>query len=93
MTVSPNLFHHLHKAEHLVRPLVGILPFTLGQFVLGLKILAPKLIDLKTAFVDVKVDIALFKIGRAGFPYFGLGMLSLDRLPRAVADSFTMCLG
>ena len=30
-----------------------------------LKIFTPKLIDLKTALVDVKVNVALFKIGRA----------------------------
>ena len=57
--------HYFHKAEHLIRSLVGILPFTLWQFMLGLKILAPKLCDLKTALVDVKVNVALFKIGRA----------------------------
>ena len=67
--------------------------FILEHFVFGLKIFTPKLIDLKTALVYVKMDIALFKIGSAGFPYFGLGMQSLDRLPRALADSFTVCLG
>ena len=43
--------------------------FILEHFVFGLKILTPKLIDLKTAFIYVKMDIALFKIGSAGLPY------------------------
>ena len=85
--------HHLDKTEHFIRSLVGIVRFILEHIVFGLKILAPKLIDLETALVYVKMDIALFKIGGTGFPYLGFGMQSLDRLPRAVADSFTMCLG
>ena len=85
--------HHLNKAEHLIRSFIGITFVCIGHRMVRLKIFTPKLIDLKTAFVYIKVDIALFKIGGTGFPYFGLGMQSLDRLPRALADSFTVCLG
>ena len=46
--------HHLDKMEHFVGPLIGIGLFIVGFFVLGLKMLTPKLIYLKTAFVDVK---------------------------------------
>ena len=60
---------------------------------LWLKILTPKLVDLKAAFVYIKMNIALFKIGRAGFPYFCFGMQSLDLLPRAVADALGVLLG
>ena len=51
--------HHLYKAEHLVWPLVGVVPFTLGHFVLGLKMLTPKLCNLKTALIDV-IQLDLF---------------------------------
>ena len=85
--------HHLDKAEHLIRSFIGITFVCIGHIMLWLKILAPKLIDLKTALVYVKMDIALFKIGGTGFPYFGLGMQSLDRLPRAVANAFTVRFG
>ena len=67
--------------------------FILEHYVLRLKIFTPKLIDLKTALVYIKVDIALFKIGSAGFPYFGLGMQSLNRLPSTVTDAFGVFLG
>ena len=59
----------------------------------GCEILTPKLVDLKTAFVYVKMDIALFKIGGAGFPNLGFGMQSLNRLPRAIADALGVLLG
>ena len=85
--------HHLNKTEHFIRSFVGIVLFILEYYVLGLKIFTPKLVDLKTALVYVKMDIALLKIGCAGFPYFRFGMQSLNRLPRAVADAFTVCLG
>jgi len=64
-----------------------------GHFVLGLKILAPKLIDLKTALVDVKMYIALFKIGSAGLPNHRLGMKRLHRQPRAVSDAAAVRFG
>ena len=67
--------------------------FILEYYVLGLKIFTPKLIDLKTALVYIKVDIALFKIGSTGFPYLGFGMQSLNRLPCAVANAFTVRFG
>ena len=85
--------HHLDKTEHFIRSLVGIVLLILKHIVFGLKIFTPKLVDLKTALVYVKMDIALLKIGCAGFPYFRFGMQSLNRLPRAVADAFAMCFG
>ena len=45
-----------------------------GHLVVGLKILAPKLIDLEAALVHVEMNIAFLKIGRAGLPNLGLGM-------------------
>ena len=85
--------HHLNETEHFIRPLVWIVRFIFEHYVLRLKIFTPKLVDLKAALVYIKVDIALFKIGGTGFPYLGFGMQSLNRLPRAVANAFAMCLG
>lgn len=61
-------FHHLDESEHFIRPLIGIMFFIIRHFVIGLKILAPKLIDLKSALVHIEVYVALFKIRRAGLP-------------------------
>ena len=55
------LFYHLYKMKHFIGSLVGVVLVGIEHFVLGLKIFAPKLIDLKTALVYIKVDIALFK--------------------------------
>ena len=85
--------HYLDKTEHFVRTFIGITLVCIGHIMLWLKILAPKLVDLKAALVNVEMNIAFFEIWSAGFPYFGLGMQSLDRLPRAVADAFAMHFG
>ena len=85
--------HHFDKAEHFIRTFVGIVLFILEHFVFGLKILAPKLVDLKAALVNVEMNIALFEIWSAGLPNLGLGMQSLYRKPRTVADSFGVLLG
>ena len=65
----------------------------IGHRVVGLKIFTPKLVDLKPALVDVEMDIALLKIGRAGLPNLRFGVQSLDRLPRAIADALGVLLG
>ena len=65
----------------------------ISHLVVMCEILAPKLVDLETALVYVKMDIALFKIGGTSFPYLGFGVQSLDRLPRTVSDAFAMCFG
>ena len=64
-----------------------------GHLVVGLKILAPKLIYLEAALVHVEMDVALLKIRSAGLPNLGFGMQSLNRLPRTVADTFGVFLG
>ena len=64
-----------------------------GHLVVGLKILAPKLIYLEAALVHVEMDVALLKIRSAGLPNRGFGMQSLNRLPRTVADTFGVFLG
>ena len=80
--------HHLDKAEHLVRPLVGIvILILLRHFMIGPEILPPKLIDLKAAFVDVKMDITLLEIRRTGLPNHSFGVQSLNLQPRAVCNT------
>ena len=87
------LFHYLDKAEHFIRSLIGIVLFIFEHFVFGLKILAPKLVDLKTALVNVEMNIALFKIWSAGLPNLRFGVQSLYRKPRTVADALGVLLG
>ena len=86
-------FHHLDKMKHLIRSLVGIMFVFVRHFVVGLKIFAPKLIDLKSAFVNVKMNIALFKIGSTSLPNDRFGVQRFYLLPRAVADSLGVFLG
>lgn len=64
-----------------------------GHCVCGLIVFAPKLINLKTALINIKMNIPLFKIGRAGLPNCGFGVQGLNRLPCAVADTFAMLIG
>ena len=66
------LFHDLDKAEHLVGPFVGVVGLVVGE--VGHKVLAPELVDLKAAFVDVEVNVALFKIRRTRLPNDCLGV-------------------
>ena len=67
--------------------------FIIRHFVIGLKILAPRLIDLKTALVHIEVYVALFKIWRAGLPNDSFGVQSLNRQPRTIADAFGVLFG
>ena len=64
----------------------------IGHLMVGLKILAPKLIDLKAALINVEVDITFFKIWSAGLPHLGFGMQRLNRKPSAVADALGVLL-
>ena len=86
-------FHNLNKSEHLVGAFIGVVVVFARHFVIGDEIFAPELIDLKAAFVDVKMYVALFKIGRAGLPYLRFGVERFDRKPRAVADALRVLLG
>ena len=83
--------HHLDKAEHFVRTFIGITFVCIGHRMIRLEIFTPKLVDLKTALVNVEMDIALFKIGGTGLPNLRFRVQSLNRLPRAVANAFAVC--
>ena len=86
-------FHHLDKTEHFIRTFVGIVLFILEHFVFRLEVLAPKLVDLKAALVNVEMNIAFFEIWSAGLPNLGLGMQSLYRKPRTISDALGVLLG
>ena len=60
----------------------------IGHLVVGLKILAPKLIDLKAALVYVEMNIALLEIRRACLPDESFWVECFYCLPGAVTDSF-----
>ena len=48
-----------------------------------------KLHDFEATF-QVKMNVSFFKIGRVGFPYFGLWVALFNQLPRLLADAFAM---
>ena len=79
--------------EHYIRTFVWVMVFIVGHFVFGLKVFTPKLINLKTAFVHVKVNITLFKIRRAGLPNLGFGVQRLNCLPCTVTYAFAVFIG
>ena len=56
-------------------------------------LLIEKLCDMESANVHVKVNIAFFKVWRAGFPHHRLGVERLHGEPRAVADTFGVLFG
>ena len=51
-----------------------------------------KLNGVKTAFVDIKMNIALFRIWRAGCPDLGFGVQSFHGKSSAIADAFAVFL-
>ena len=89
----PHSFHHLNKPKHLVGHFSRFVLLLVGQFPVGTKILAPKLVNPKTALVHVKMDVALLKIGGAVLPDHRLGMECLYRLPRTVSDTSAVYFG
>ena len=66
--------HYLDKAKHFIRSIVGIVIFIFGNIAIGLKILAPKLVDLKTALIYIEMDITLLEIRCASLPNHRFGM-------------------
>lgn len=77
-------FHDFDKAEHFVGAV--LLLVALGRQIKRM-LCGKKLHDLEAAFVEVKVDIPLFKIRSKGFPHLGFGMQCLYCLPCAVSDA------
>ena len=79
--------------EHLVGALVRIMLVVIRHIMVGMKIFAPKLIYLKSAFVYIEVNVALFKAGGTSLPNFSLGVQLLNCAPCAVTDPLAMCFG
>ena len=86
-------FHHFDEAEHFVRSFVRIMLVVIRHLMIRLKIFAPKLIYLKTTFVNVKMNIAFLKIRCAGLPNDCFGVKSLNCKPRTISDALSMLLG
>ena len=69
LLLGVELFHNLHEVEHLVRAFILWMP--VWHSFSGCKILAPKLVDLEAALVNIEVNVSLIKVRGAGFPHFG----------------------
>ena len=83
-------FHNLFKAEHFIGTLIWCC-FSVFLRRIRLRVHSGKKLNgVKTAFVDIKMDIALFKIWRAGFPDLGFGVQSFHGKPSAVANAFAV---
>ena len=67
-------FHYFDESEHLVRPFIRIMLIFVLERMVGVEIFAPELIDLKAALVNVKMNVTLLKIRRAGLPNLGFWM-------------------
>ena len=92
MTEKQLRLHNLHKAKHFVCSFLRPVLLIARHLVLRAEILAPKLVNMKAAFVNVKMNIALLKVRSAGFPNLGFGVKSLDRLPSTVPDALGVFL-
>ena len=77
--------HHFFKSEHsVVHQVVAV-----GIVRVGV-VTVKKLNDMKTAAIDVKVDIALFKVRCDGFPYLHLRINPLNFTPCGIADTLAV---
>ena len=48
--------------------------------------------DMKSAAIDIEMDVTLLKIRRDSFPDFYFGMKLFDLAPCCIADAFAVCL-
>ena len=87
MTIS---IHSLFKAEHPV--IHQIISLRVGIIRVGM-VTVEKLDDMESAAVDIKVDIALFKIRRDGLPNLHLRIHPLDLAPCCVPDTLAVDMG
>ena len=92
MAESKLLLHHFYKAEHFIGTFIIVVIF-LRHIVIGLKIFAPELIYPESAFVDVEMNITLFKIRGASHPNLRFWMQGFNSLPCTVTDAFAMLIG
>ncbi len=86
------LFHDLDKPEHLIRSFIMSVFDFLGRGIRVFMVFTEEFNRRKSAFVDVKMDVPLFEIGRAGLPDLGFGVQGFNLKPCAVADPLAMFL-
>ena len=91
--LSWSLLHRLDKVKHFVGAFASVTVIIVGYRVCRCKMFAPEFIDLEAAFVDVEMNVALFKIRGTGFPHHRFGVQSLNGQPCAVSDAFSVFLG
>ena len=83
-----SLLHDLLKSEHtaaIVTPHIGLAAFMRIRM-LGVE----EFNGMETAAIDIKMDIALLEIGRAGFPYSGIGMQTFYFRPYSLTDALAL---
>ena len=81
------LYHSLFKSEHSV--IHQVIRLYVRIVWVGM-VSVEELDDMKSAAVDVEVDITLFKIRRDGLPDLHLRIHSLNLTPRGIADTFAV---
>ena len=82
--ISP---HYLFKSKHpVVHQIIGL---CVGVVRIGM-MTVEKLDDMKTAAVDIKVDISFFEIRSDSFPNPDLRIHTLNLAPRGVADTLAV---
>lgn len=84
--------HDFYEPKHFSRPIIEPIFLVIGHAVLWLKLFAPKLVDLKPAFVHIKMNVSFLKVGRTGLPHLCFGMQGFHCLPCTVADAFAVFL-
>ena len=55
--------HHLDKPKHFIGAFIGIVVVTIGHLMIGNEMFTPKLINLKSALIHIKMDIRFSKYG------------------------------
>ena len=92
LRIKIELFDFLYKTEHAIRKLFVSLHCHVR--IVRIRVMTvEKFNDMKPAAVDIKMNIAFFKIRRNGFPYFYFRVQFFDCTPGGIADSFAVHFG
>ena len=71
--------------KHYIRSFIGIMFLIIGHLVIGNEILTPKFINVESALIHIKMDIAFLKIRRTGFPNLRFRVEFFNFKPSTVA--------
>lgn len=77
------------KTEHSIGKLIVVHFCRIRVIKIGM-VAVKKFYNAKSAAVNVKMNVALFKIRRDRFPDFNLGMKLFDLTPSCIADAFAV---